>query len=106
MKLITGNLSSVHAITGRDDLVVLAVSAGAFGGTFNTTAGKVTLDGNAATTVADVVNFVVFRSHVAARLHDVSEDGSLGMREVGSVELVQVESPVVPSHSQGTTSVG
>jgi hypothetical protein len=99
MKLITGNLTSVHAIPGRGDLVVLAVSAGAFGGTFNTTADKVTLDGQAAATVADVVNFVAFRSHVAARLHDVSEDGSLGMREVGGIELVEVESPVVPSHS-------
>jgi hypothetical protein len=103
MKLITGNLNTVHAITGRDDLVVLAVSAGAFGGTFNTTAGKVTLDGKAATTVADVVNFIAFRSHIAAKLHDVSEDGALGMREVGRVELVQVEGPIVPSHSQENT---
>jgi hypothetical protein len=97
MTQITGNLNSIHVIVGREDLIIFSVSAGKYGGLFNTTVDKVKLDGKDAVNVADVISFVQFRSFIAIRLHGVSADGSLGQREIELAELLQVESPIKPS---------
>jgi hypothetical protein len=84
---ITGRLTSIHVISGRRDIVVLAVSDNTMGGQFNCASFNVTLDGASVSNVWEIAKFVA-RGNCNARLIGVdNSQGGIDIRPCERVEL-------------------
>lgn len=88
---IQGLLTSLHVIPGRDDTCVVAVHSNVFGGQFNCSPLKVTLDGATPKGIAEVAAFVSSRNCVAVVREIDNTQAGVGVRPCEGVDLVTME---------------
>jgi hypothetical protein len=89
---IIGRLTSMHVISGRSDIVVLAVNANARSGSFDVLIPQVTLNGVVAKGLDEILAFVVGYRRIGAEVTEPEwEQAGTGYIPCASIALTALE---------------